>query len=251
MPNSLEISQLNVRYGKLFALSDVNLELRQGELLGLIGPNGAGKTTLMKSILGLLPIASGEIRIPGAGAKPWLEIGYVPQRQVFDWEYPISVEQVVMTGFTPHLGWFRRPKTEHWQAVYQALEKVAMLKLRQRPIGQLSGGQKQRVLIARAMVTNPKLLLLDEPFTGLDHPNQDALSDLFRRLVTEGCSILMSTHDLVQAIDICDRLAMLNRSIKAIGTPAELSNPTLWMETYQVAADSALLRSVGMIHVNI
>lgn len=243
----LEIRNVCVNLGEVEVVSGVTFDVEKGELLGLIGPNGAGKTTLMRTVLGLLTPAQGTIEVVGAGKKPWLHIGYVPQRHEFDWSYPISVESVVMTGLTPHLGWFHRPKAEHWEMVYKALKDVAMFDLRDRTIDELSGGQKQRVLIARALVSNPRLLLLDEPFTGLDHPNQDALSDLFRELVGRGTSIMMSTHDLTQAVDICDRLAMLNRTLRALGKPADLLKPELWMETYQVREDSALLRSLGLI----
>ncbi|WP_124054359.1 anchored repeat-type ABC transporter ATP-binding subunit [Arcanobacterium ihumii] len=238
----VHIDQLCVSLGGRKVLSDVSLDIFPGELLGLIGPNGAGKTTLMRSIMGLIPVDSGEITCEGSARS----IGYVPQRQDIDWTYPISIESMVMTSFLRELGVFRRPKEEHWAGVYTALKKVGLYDLRSRTIGELSGGQKQRVLIARALATNPVMLLLDEPFTGLDHPNQDALSDLFVELAGSGVAIMMSTHDLSQAVDISDRLAMINGTLRAIGEPKDLLIPDLWMETYQVRADSALLRSLGM-----
>ncbi|MBM7824628.1 manganese/iron transport system ATP-binding protein [Arcanobacterium pluranimalium] len=238
----VHIDGLNVSLGGRHVLRDINLDVYPGELLGLIGPNGAGKTTLMRSIMGLIPLDSGKIESEESSAK----IGYVPQRQDIDWTYPISIESMVMTSYLGELGIFRRPRKEHWAGVYAALRKVGLYELRSRTIAELSGGQKQRVLIARALATNPVMLLLDEPFSGLDHPNQDALSDLFVELARNGVSIVMSTHDLSQAVDISDRLAMINRTLRAIGKPQDLLIPDLWMETYQVRADSALLRSLGM-----
>ncbi|WP_353066582.1 ATP-binding cassette domain-containing protein [Arcanobacterium hippocoleae] len=137
-------------------------------------------------------------------------------------------------------------QAEIWAAVYRALRQVDLYDLRKRTIDELSGGQKQRVLIARALADGPSLLLLDEPFTGLDHPNQDALAALFQKLRDSSVAILMSTHDLTQAVDICDRLVMLNRTVRAIGAPHQLLDRQLWMETYQVQENSALLRMLGM-----
>ncbi|VEI13304.1 Zinc import ATP-binding protein ZnuC [Trueperella bialowiezensis] len=218
-------------------LSGVNVHVNPGELVGLIGPNGAGKTTLMRAIMGLIPASAGTIEASGP-------IGYVPQRQELDWGYPMSVEELVATAFIR--GW-RPSRGNHWEAVYRALRKVDMFDYRKRTINELSGGQKQRVIIARALAPQPHILLLDEPFTGLDHPNQDVLSDLFVGLARSGVAILMSTHDLTQAVDISDELVMLNETVRACGKPDELLKPELWMETYQVKEDSALLRSLGMV----
>lgn len=255
--NVLTISNLSVTYGTTVALDNVSITIKMGEILGIIGPNGAGKTTLLKSVLNLVPRQSGTItltpssdhktnKIPSKILKPWLHLGYVPQRHVFDWNYPLSVEYVVMSGITAHLGWLRRPRKQHWEQVYRALAQVDLFELRERPISDISGGQQQRALIARALVSDPCVLLLDEPFTGLDHPTQDSLSDLFKRLTEHGSSILMSTHDLAQAVDVCDRFAMLNHQLVAVGKPQELRNRQLWMETYQVSENSPLLRTIGL-----
>ncbi|MDY5151843.1 ATP-binding cassette domain-containing protein [Actinotignum urinale] len=136
---------------------------------------------------------------------------------------------------------------EAYRAARHALEAVNMLEFANRPIGALSGGQRQRILIARALIGEPAVLLLDEPFTGLDQPTQDSLSQLFRDLANNGTAVIMSTHDLAQAVHVCDRLIMLSRSVRAIGTPHELRDPQLWMDTYSVGADSPLLRSVGLL----
>ena len=238
MSRALEVSGLHVDLGGRKILEDVSLRVDEGELVGLIGPNGAGKTTLMRAIMGLVPYR-GSIETSGS------IIGYVPQRQDLDWNYPMSAAQLVATAFT---GRRRTPRgASRLEAVYRALDAVGMYAYRNRTINETSGGQKQRILVARALVASPCLLLLDEPFTGLDHPNQDALSRLFVNLARCGVGILMSTHDLGQAVDICHRLVMLNGTVKAEGEPCELSSPEPWMETFRVSEDSALLRSLGMV----
>lgn len=243
----LEVRDLCVNLAGRQVLHRVNLNLPEKTLLGLVGPNGAGKTTLLRTILGLLPAAEGSIHVDGCvHGKARHQLGYVPQRHEFAWDFPISVEGVVTSGLTGHLGWFGRLGRDHYRSVYRALEQVRLDDLRHRPVAELSGGQRQRVLIARALATNPKVLLLDEPFTGLDQPTMDMLSELFLELTAGGVSILMSTHDLGGAIDVCHQLAMLKGTILAQGTPAELRDPDLWIRTYGVKRDSALLRTVGI-----
>lgn len=232
----LHISDLAVNLGGRAVLRDINLDISPGELLCVIGPNGAGKTTLIRAIMGLLPLAAGKIELQGG-------VGYVPQRQDADWSYPISVEQVVLTSLKPRF----LATAAQWRKVYQALEKVQLLDLRQRNIGELSGGQKQRVLIARALVSQPELLLLDEPFTGLDHPNQDLLAELCQQLKAAGISILMSTHDLAQAAEIADRMLILNRRVRALAPLAELTDPQLWAESYGVDINSPLVRMMSAL----
>jgi manganese/iron transport system ATP-binding protein len=240
----LEIERLSVRLGGRLVLRDADLRVDAGELVGLIGPNGAGKTTLLRTALGLLAPAGGSVRVDGrparAGRSP---IGYVPQRHEFAWEFPIAVEDMVMTGRTGALGLLRRPGVADWRAVDEALERVRMGDLRARPVGELSGGQRQRVLVARALALQPAALLLDEPFTGLDMPTQELLSDLFAVLAREGRAVLMTTHDLAAALYSCDRLALLNEAIVASGTPARLAaDPEAWMRTFGVTEHSPLLR---------
>lgn len=235
----LDVEGVSVNLSGRTILNEVSVSVDEGELVGLIGPNGAGKTTLMRAIMGLVP-SRGQIR--SESGRP---IGYVPQRQDLDWSYPMSAAELVATAF---LGRGHRPsRSARLEAVYRALEAVGMYEYRNRTINQTSGGQKQRILIARALVTSPRLLLLDEPFTGLDHPNQDSLSQLFTALADSGVGILMSTHDLTQAVDICHRLIMLNSRVMACGQPGELLDPDLWMQTFEIGADSALLRSLGMV----
>jgi len=153
------------------------------------------------------------------------------------------VAGVVMTGLTGRLGLARRPGAAQWEAVADALDRVRMTGLADRPVGQLSGGQRQRVLVARALALRPSVLLLDEPFTGLDMPTQELLSALFTDLAHEGRAVLMTTHDLLNALDGSDRIALLNRTVVATGTPTRLAaDPDLWVRTFGVGEDSALLR---------
>lgn len=235
----VQVRNVTVNLGQKTVLEKINFDIEAGELVGLIGPNGAGKTTLMRAILSLVNLQKGTVTVEGK--RP----GYVPQRQDVHWEYPISIEEMVLMG-SMH-GMFRRTTRQKYRDVRAALEAVDMLKLACRPIGHLSGGQRQRVLIARALMDNPSILLLDEPFTGLDQPTQDILSVLFRQLADKGTAVLMSTHDLSQAVDTCDRLILLDRTIRGMGHPQELRDPSLWMETYSVREDSPLLRSIGLL----
>lgn len=244
MSRALEIDDLAVDLGGRPALTGVDLTVASGELVGLIGPNGAGKTTTIRAVLGLVRAARGRVLVEGNPTRPGRSrIGYVPQRTEFAWDLPISVENVVMSGLTGRLGLARRPGVADWVAVGDALDRVRMTEFRTRPIGELSGGQRQRVLVARALVLGSSVLLLDEPFTGLDLPTQELLTELFGSLAHEGRAVLMTTHDLVGALDSCDRIALLNGRIIACGTPAELAaDPQSWMDTFGVGPTSPLLR---------
>ncbi|GAA2141644.1 anchored repeat-type ABC transporter ATP-binding subunit [Streptomyces synnematoformans] len=246
-PPVLDIRGLGVELGGRMALHDVDLGVRAGELVGLIGPNGAGKTTLLRAVLGLLAPAAGTVHLAGApAARGRGGIGYVPQRHEFAWDFPLPVHKAVMTGRTHRIGWLRRPGRADREAVDHALERVAMTALRDRPIGELSGGQRQRVLVARALAVRPGLLLLDEPFTGLDVPTQELLTGLFAGLRAEGKALLMTTHDLPQAADIATRLCLLNRTVVADGEPAALRDPAVWLRAFGVARSEALLTSLGV-----
>jgi manganese/iron transport system ATP-binding protein len=244
MSAGLAVESVSVRLGGRLVLEDASLHVRRGELVGLIGPNGAGKTTLLRAALGLLSPVGGRITVEGRKAAPGrIPIGYVPQRHEFAWEFPISVENVVMTGRTGRLGLLRRPGVGDWQAVDDALERVRMARLRERPVGELSGGERQRVSVARALALQPAVLLLDEPFTGLDMPTQELLSELFVSLAREGRAVLMTTHDLAAAIYGCDRLALLDRIVIATGAPRELArDASVWIRTFGIGERSPLLR---------
>jgi manganese/iron transport system ATP-binding protein len=242
----VRVENLRVRLGGRLVLQDVTLDVGARELLGLIGPNGAGKTTLLRALLGLVPRATGTIEVNGAPVRTGRsDVGYVPQRHEFAWDFPIDVEDAVLTGRTGHLGWLRRPGVADYRAAREALDRVGMSALRRRPVGELSGGQRQRVLVARALALRPAILLLDEPFTGLDIPTQELLTELFVDLSRDSTSVLMTTHDLAAAMYTCSRVCLLNRTVVAIGTPEQLRLADPWMRTFGVGANSPLLKAVG------
>lgn len=257
----LEVRDLAVVLGGRPVLEDVHLEVAEGELLGLVGPNGAGKTTLLRAVLGLVP-SSGRISVAGEEvrsgrararsarsrlARATRSIGYVPQRHEFAWDFPVTVEEAVLTGRVARIGWLRGAGTDDYRAVRRALDRVEMTHLRTRPVGELSGGQRQRVLVARALALDPRILLLDEPFTGLDVPTQEHLTELFRELADEERAVIMTNHDLVGAVHACDRLCLLNRTVVASGTPAELAGPEPWMTAFGVSAGSPLLTAIAQV----
>jgi manganese/iron transport system ATP-binding protein len=243
----LEVRNLSVRLGGRRVLRDVELTVDAGEFVGLIGPNGAGKTTLLRAILGVVRTESGEVRVddlPAARARSG--VGYVPQRHEFAWDFPITVEEVVMTGLVSRIGWLRRPRIADYEAVLDAVARVKMDHLAARPVGELSGGQRQRVLVARALALQPTLLLLDEPFTGLDMPTQELLLDLFHELAGEGRAVVMSTHDLASAMHQCSRLCLVNRTVIADAHPEDLLEPRIWMRAFDVKADNPILKVLGV-----
>jgi len=245
--DGLVVSGLGVELGGRLVVRDASLTVRPGDLTGLVGPNGAGKTTLLRAVLGLVRARSGEVTVGGAGGRTATSrIGYVPQRHEFAWDFPVSVEDAVLSGRVRRVGWFRRPGVADYRAAREAIDRVRMTDLRARPVGELSGGQRQRVLVARALALQPRVLLLDEPFTGLDVPTQELLTSLFHELSREGRALLMTTHDLGAAVHGCTHLCLLNRTVVASGTPAELTDPRLWMKTFGISPSSPLLSSLGL-----
>ncbi|WP_449278393.1 anchored repeat-type ABC transporter ATP-binding subunit [Leucobacter sp. GX24907] len=245
--SALEVAGLAVRLGGREVVHDVDLSLDTGEFVGLIGPNGAGKTTTLRAILGLLRAQRGRISVEGrTGQAARSLIGYVPQRHEFAWDFPITVEDTVLTGRVRRIGWLRRAGSADYAAAAEALERVRMSHLSARPVGELSGGQRQRVLVARALALQPRLLLLDEPFTGLDMPTQELLIELFRELSQEDKAVLMTTHDLVGAVHECSRLCLINRTIIADGPPEGLREPEVWMRAFDIRATNPVLRTLGV-----
>lgn len=216
----LEVQNLSVNYRRVAALDSVSLSVGAGELVGLIGPNGAGKSTLIQAMLGLVP-SQGRVLFQGVPLRQRRHaIAYVPQRSRIDWDYPITVKQVAMMTQSALAGWFRRPSQRAKQRVTVALERVDMLHLSDRPIGQLSGGQQQRVFLARALAQNADLLLLDEPFTGIDKKTEALMMGIFAELQAEGKTLVVCSHEWGEALHRYDRLLLLNCRLLADDTPA-------------------------------
>jgi manganese/iron transport system ATP-binding protein len=196
----------------LTALRDASFVIPRGTIAALVGVNGSGKSTLFKAIMGFLPVSEGEIGILGQSVKSALKAGivaYVPQAEEVDWTFPVLVEDVVMMGRYGHMGLLRIPKAADHTAVSQALARVGMSDFRKRQIGELSGGQRKRVFLARALAQDGQVILLDEPFTGVDVQTEEAIIRLLRELRDEGRVMLVSTHNLGSVPEFCDQVVLV------------------------------------------
>ncbi len=202
------------------ALWDASFEIPRGTITALVGVNGAGKSTLFKAIMGFVPTAKGDIRLLGMPIGEALKknlIAYVPQAEEVDWTFPVLVEDVVMMGRYGHMGFLRRPSSSDKIAVDRALQRVNMQNYRYRQIGELSGGQRKRVFLARALAQDGKVILLDEPFTGVDVTTEEQIITLLRELREEGRVMLISTHNLGSVPEFCDRAILVKGTILAQG----------------------------------
>ncbi|MDG1103796.1 MAG: manganese/iron ABC transporter ATP-binding protein [Ascidiaceihabitans sp.] len=202
------------------ALRNASFEIPTGTITALVGVNGAGKSTLFKAIMGFVPAVKGEITVLGMPVKDALRqnvVAYVPQSEEVDWSFPVLVEDVVMMGRYGHMGFLRRPKQMDHEAVTSALERVDMIDFRHRQIGELSGGQRKRVFLARALAQEGKVILLDEPFTGVDVQTEDAIIALLREMRDEGRVMLVSTHNLGSVPEFCDRTVLVKETVLAYG----------------------------------
>ena len=221
-PIALRVTGASFAYETAPSLTDITFELPAGEAIALIGPNGSGKSTLLKGILGLIHTVSGTVEVLGQHSIPAGSIGYVPQTDELDPEFPVSLEQVVMMGRYRELGWLRLPGKKDRRAVAAALETVGLGHRAKTRFGELSGGQQQRGLLARAVAGGPRLLLLDEPFNGLDQSNREALVGTVERLKADGVAVLVSTHDLELARAVCEKVLLLNGTQVAFGPRDEV-----------------------------
>lgn len=220
----ISIRDLAVRYGTVQALSDVSLELSPGRIIGVIGMNGSGKSSLFGAIMGSVRAVGGDIRLFGgdpARARKRNLVSYVPQSEAVDWDFPISVAEVVMTGRYGRLGLTRRPRAADRDAVARAIERVGLVDLADRQIGELSGGQRKRVFVARGIAQEATLMLLDEPFAGVDKGSEYTIIDLLRGLAAEGRGILISTHDLAGVPELCDEVILLKNRVLFHGAPED------------------------------
>ena len=221
------------------ALRNASFEIPNGTITALVGVNGAGKSTLFKALMGFIPPATGEINILGMSVKNALKkniVAYVPQAEEVDWSFPVLVEDVVMMGRYGHMGFLRNPKKADLQSVTSALERVDMINFRHHQIGELSGGQRKRVFLARALAQNGQVVLLDEPFTGVDVQTEEAIIQLLREMRDEGKIILVSTHNLGSVPEFCDRSILVKQTILAHGP----TNTTFTRENLELAFGGVL-----------
>ncbi|MCO8170785.1 manganese/iron ABC transporter ATP-binding protein [Pseudomonas sp. 21LCFQ02] len=222
----IEVTDVTVTYRNGHtALHDASFRIPAGTITALVGVNGAGKSTLFKALMGFVRLAKGEIRVMGLPVAQVLKrnmVAYVPQAEEVDWTFPVLVEDVVMMGRYGHMGMLRIPRKADRLAVEAALARVDMTRLAKRQIGELSGGQKKRVFLARALAQDSKVILLDEPFTGVDVKTEDQIITLLRELRDEGRVMLVSTHNLGSVPEFCDRTVLVKNTVLAYGLTEEV-----------------------------
>ena len=228
----LDVQHIHVRYNGYVALEDITFHLHEGERVAVVGPNGAGKSTLFKVVSGVLQPGSGEVNIFGSRPRGHICIAYIPQRSQVDWNFPVSVADVVMMGRSAKLGPLNWPHKSDWEHVRRALETVELSDLAGRQIGQLSGGQQQRMFIARALAQEAELMLMDEPLTGLDTPAQEGLLDLLDTLRSQKVTMMVATHDLDQAARHFDRIMLLNHRMIAFDAPQNVLQTDYLLQAY-------------------
>ncbi len=229
----LEIHDLTVAYHKKPVLWGIDVVVPKGKLVGIVGPNGAGKSTLIKAVMGILPISSGWVKIFGKPFKKNLtRVGYVPQRESVDWDFPVSVMDVVLMGRYGRLGLLKRPTKHDRDVARECLEKVKMLPYANRQISNLSGGQQQRVFLARALAQESDLYFMDEPFAGVDAATESAIIELLHELKEKGKTLLVVHHDLPTARNYFDMLLLLNMRVVAFGPTEEVFTYELLQKTY-------------------
>ncbi|MFZ1813562.1 MAG: manganese/iron ABC transporter ATP-binding protein [Rhizobiaceae bacterium] len=225
------------------ALVDTSFDIRRGSIAALVGINGSGKSTLFKAIMGLVPLAAGSVSILGLDVATALRqnlVAYVPQAEDVDWNFPVLVEDVVMMGRYGHMNFMRIAKARDRQLVAEALRRVGMERFRKRQIGELSGGQKKRVFLARALAQEGQVILLDEPFTGVDVTTEEEITALLRELRDEGRVMLVSTHNLGSVPEFCDHAILINRTVLKAGPVAKVFTP----DNLQLAFGGVLRRHV-------
>ena len=229
----LKVNSLVKSFGGLLATDNLSFEVEEGEIHAFIGPNGAGKSTLIKAIMGLVPPSSGWVKIFG---KPYSvnrrRVGYVPQRESVDWDFPVTVMDVVMMGRYVHVGWFKRPQKADREIARECLDKVKMLPFAKRQISNLSGGQQQRVFLARALAQESDIYFMDEPFAGVDAATETAIIALLHELREKGKTLLVVHHDLPTARNYFDQLLLLNMRVVAYGETEKVFTYELLQKTY-------------------
>jgi manganese/zinc/iron transport system ATP- binding protein len=233
LPPPLEIHDLTVSYDRKPVLYGVDAVVETGSLVGVVGPNGAGKSTLIKTIMGIVQPNGGWVKIFGQPYKKAVtRVGYVPQRESVDWDFPVSVMDVVLMGRYGHAGLMRRVSKRDRRIASECLEKVNMQPFSDRQIGNLSGGQQQRVFLARALAQESDLYLMDEPFAGVDAATETAIVELLRDLKERGKTLIVVHHDLSSAREYFDKLMLLNMRLVAYGEMEKTFTPDLLQKTY-------------------
>ncbi|QPL06108.1 MULTISPECIES: metal ABC transporter ATP-binding protein [Actinomyces] len=235
------LEDLALAYGRTPVLTGVTGTLRAGQALALVGPNGSGKTTLLRALLGMVRIVNGTARVNGQapGRAPAGSIGYVPQVADLDPTFPVTALDVVVMGTVSALGPLRRPGRRERERSRDALGTVGLSHVATRRFGELSGGQQQRVLLARCLASRPRLVLLDEPFNGLDQPNRDALLRILSGLKSDGVAVVVSTHDLILAQEVCEQVALLAGHQVGFGPREEVLVPALVEQAYGAGPEHA------------
>ena len=231
---AVKISNLTVSYGPVPALLDISVNIPEGQLIGIIGPNGSGKSTLIKSMLGFVRADVGTVEVFGQDvASVKGRIAYVPQRGSVDWDFPVTVREVAAMGRYGKRRWWQDLTEEDYRLAGEALEKVRMEEFAGRQIGQLSGGQQQRVFMARALAQNADILLLDEPFAGVDAATEGAILDVLQETKASGKTVVVVHHDLATAAEYFDYLLLLKQRLFGFGTPKQILDPKLLADVYE------------------
>ena len=247
-PNAQPLVELNgvtAGYNGSRVLDDVNLRVMPGDFVGLLGPSGSGKTTLLRTILGAVPARSGTVRVDGRPVRGRRNrAGYVPQLETIDWNFPVTVEEAVMMGRTMANAWFPWFRKQERELAYDMMERLGIANLGKRHIRQLSGGQQQRVFLARALVSNPELLLLDEPTAGVDVKTRDDVMHLLHDLNHAGVTIIQSTHEINTVAVHLPRIVCINGTIVADGPPNRVITPHILWEVY--GAEMPVIQYHGM-----
>ena len=229
MTDGIRAEGVTVTYRNGFtALKDASFTIPTGTITALVGVNGAGKSTLFKALMGFVPVAQGKVELLGQPVRAAMKaqtVAYVPQAEEVDWTFPVLVEDVVMMGRYGHMGFLRRARAVDHAAVTEALERVSMVSYRHRQIGELSGGQKKRVFLARALAQDAQVILLDEPFTGVDVKTEEQIIALLRDLRAEGRVMLVATHNLGSVPEFCDRVVLVKGTVLAFGPTEEVFTP--------------------------
>lgn len=235
MSESLDLTNLSVGYGPRVALETVSLTVRRGTQVAVVGPNGAGKSSLFKAMVGLLPIRAGDLELHGSRLPDKAgRIAYIPQREEVDWTFPVTVRDVVMMGRYGRGKWLpKRRKPADLEAVERALRTLGIVSLANRPIGELSGGQQQRVFLARSLAQEPEVLLLDEPFNGVDIGSREAMLEVLAGLRELRVTVLLSTHDLDLAARHFDQVVLLNKRLISSGSPGEVFTEEHLMQAFE------------------